>query len=435
MTGNPAAPEPVIEGTTPPWALYTGRQRWGYLAVLFLVSMSLFYDRNVLAVLLEPIKQEFQVSDANLGLLSGFAFTLFYACFGLPFARWADRGHRPTIVTVALVAWSVMTVFCGVAQTFWQLVLARVGVGAGEAGAQPTAQSLIADYFPPERRASALAIFIAAGAGGSALGFGVGGYLASEYGWRTAFLAGGVPGLLLGLLTYFGLAEPRRQLGFPAQSVQRESFRETLAQLRAKRSFLYALCGFVLYFFVAYGAMLFVPSYLIRVLGVPIAQAGVAFGAAMAAANLVGTLAGGWLGDRLARHDVRRLAWLSATTCALSAPLFAVAFCINDFPMVIALIFVAGVLLAAGVPSAFAALHAICGNRRRATTIAIVSFAFTLLGSGFGPLVTGVLSDAFSVGYGTAGLRYALLAATSVLFLAGAAFYLFGRAMPRDLEH
>jgi MFS family permease len=144
---------------TPSWTLYSSRQRWGLLAVLFLVSTSNYLDRNVISVLLEPIKQEFHVSDTMLGLLGGFCFSIFYAVFGMPVARWADRGNRRTVITLALAIWSLMTLCCGLAQTFVQLTIARIGVGAGEAGAIPPAQSLIADYFSPQQRATAIAIF------------------------------------------------------------------------------------------------------------------------------------------------------------------------------------------------------------------------------------------------------------------------------------
>lgn len=404
------------------------------LAVLFLVSTSNYFDRNVIAVLLEPIKLEFHVSDTRLGLLSGFCFALFYAIAGMPIARWADRGNRRTIIALALTMWSVMTVFCGLAQTFWQLALARVGVGAGESGAIPPAQSLIADYFPPERHASAIAIFTAAATAGYLLGIGLGGYIAATHGWRSAFLLAGAPGLVLALVVRLTLAEPRLQLGFHGPKTPAENVREALAKLLRNRSFVYALAGCQLYFFVAYGGLNFIPSFLIRVLHASLAEVSVIYGTVSAVGSLVGTLGGGWLADRLSRRDIRWLAWLPALACALTGPVYMLAFAANHVWLFMAIAFVAGTLLSGGLPPVFAAIHRVCGNRRRATAIAIVFFSATLFGGGFGPLATGALSDSLSGVYGSEGLRYALMMMMSVLVVAGSALFLFGRAMPNDLE-
>jgi len=434
-TGNAALD--LIAGVQPvssPWILYTSSQRYSFLAVLFLVSASNAFDRNIISVLLEPIKQEFHASDTMLGLLSGFCFALFYALFGMPVARWADRGNRRTVITLALALWSLMTVFCGLAQTFGQLAFARVGVGAGESGAIPPAQSLIADYFPPQRRASAIGIFTAATTAGYLLGVGVGGYIAAKYGWRTAFLMAGLPGLALALVTRFALAEPRLRLGFPSQRANFESVGETLARLYAKRGFLYALAGFILYTFVAFGALLFIPSFLIRTLHVPLAQVSVSYGAVAAAASVIGSLGGGWLADRLGRRDIRWLAWLPAAACALAGPIFVLALSVHHFRSFLALAFCALMLVTGGLPPGFAAIHAVCGSRRRATAIAIVLFSSTLFGGGFGPLIAGAISDALSAVYGADGLRYSLMLMLSLLLATGALFYLFGRTMPADVE-
>lgn len=420
--------------TQPPWTLYTERQRWRLLAILFLVSTSCYVDRNVLSVLLEPIKHEFQVSDTLLGLLGGFSFALFYALFGVPVARWADRGNRRKVITAALSVWSVMTVVCGLVHSFWYLVLARVGVGAGESGAIPPAQSLIADYFPPERRASAMAIFMSSAMLGYLLGFSLGGYIAASHGWRAAFLAFGAPGLVLALITHFGLAEPRLALTHPVSTGQAETWMQSLQRLRTKPSFRYALLGCIVYFFVAYGALIFIPSYLIRVLHVPLAKVSLTVGAVGGAGSLLGTLAGGWFADRLVRHDIRWLAWLPAAACALAGPMYCAALATDRFWIFVGISGVAGILLAGGLPPVFAAIHAICGSSRRALAIAIVLFSATLLGGGFGPLLSGALSDALRVDFGEQSLRPALMAGVSLLVVTGGLFYRFGCEMPHDLE-
>lgn len=174
-----------------PWLMYSNPKRYLFLFLLFLTGASSQIDRNILSVLLPQIKSEFSVSDTELGLLSGIVFGIFYATLGIPLARWADRGNRAHILSLSLVVWSLMTMLCGVAQAFWQLVVARIGVGAGEAGAMPPAQSLIADYFSPEKRAGAMALFSMSSALGYAGGLIAGGYVAQHFGWRIAFMSVG----------------------------------------------------------------------------------------------------------------------------------------------------------------------------------------------------------------------------------------------------
>jgi MFS family permease len=419
----------------PAWTLFTHAERCRFLLVLFIVAACNNFDRNVISVLLEPIKQELQVSDTLLGLLSGFCFAFFYAVAGIPLARWADRGNRKTVVSVAVAAWSAMTACCGLAQTFWQLALARIGVGIGEAGAIPPAQSLIVDYFPPERRASALAVLTSAATVGYLLGFGLGGYIAATHGWRAVFLLAGLPGLGLALLARYALAEPRLRLGFPSARAPAETFRESIARLRCKRSYVHALWGCVLYFMFAYGGLVFVPSFLVRVLNQPLGSISMVYALIAASATLIGTLGGGWLTDRLGRRDARWLAWIPALTFAATAPMFASAFWGKEIFAFYTFAFMGWLLLGGGFPAIFAVVHAVCGDIRRSTAIAIVLFCATIIGGGLGPLVTGALSDVLSAHYGAGGLRYSLIAITSVLVPCAAFFYAAGRSLPHDLEN
>ena len=428
---SPPAAEPAVAA---PWSRYTHQQRWGLLAILFLVATCNSYDHNIISVVLEPIKQEFHVSDAMLGLLGGFCFAVFYTLFGLPIARWADRGNRRTLITLALVTWSVMTALCGFAQTFWQLALYRIGVGAGESGGIPPAQSLIADYFPPQRRASALAIFTASSTVGYLLGFLVGGSITATHGWRAAFLFGGVLGLVLALVTRFGLSEPRNFHARDAGPAP-ESMRKSLRALLQKGSYRFVLAAAFLYFPFVFGVQLFIPAFLIRVLKVPLAELSTDYGAVTAVATVIGTLGGGWLADYLGRTDIRWLGWLPAVGCALSLPLYLAQFCVHSFAPFLTITFVWSIVLSGALPPVYAAIHAVCGSRRRATAIAILLFSGTLIGAGVGPLLIGALSDVLSAHYGVDGLRYALLAVAPLVIVTGGCFYLMGRAMPKDLEN
>ena len=424
---------PTDAAAAPPWTLYSGRERWSFLAVLFLVSVSNYADRNIIAVLLEPIKAEFGVSDTLLGLLSGASFALFYATLGIPIARLADRGDRPLIITASLTVWSLMTVVCGLAQNFWQLAAARVGVGAGEAGAIPPAQSLIADYYPPEKRAGALAIFMASATAGYLLAFVVGSQVAAAYDWRWAFIVVGAPGLLLAILTHTVLKEPRKRLPALATGGS-ETLRQTLRRLSAKRSYVHLLIGLVAYFLVAYGAIVFVPSYLVRVAGLPLTTVSAALGGVGALGAVLGTLGGGFIANRAVRRDLRWAAWLPAVVLVIAYPFYVAAFLTTDLTLFTLLSLVAGLCLSAGVPGIFTALHAVCGSARRAMAVAIAFFFANLVGLGLGPVITGVLSDAFSASMGAVGLRWALICAMSFMLVAALFFYLAGRAMPPDVE-
>jgi MFS family permease len=417
-----------------PWATYSPRQRWTYLAVLFLVSMSNYVDRNVISVLLEPIKAEFQVSDTMLGLLTGLSFALFYATLGIPVARWADRGDRRFIITVSLVIWSTMTALCGMAQSFWQLALARVGVGAGEAGAIPPAQSLIADYFDPAQRGRALAIFMASATAGYLIGFVLGAQIASAWGWRWAFILMGLPGLALAVVVRWVLREPRQLPEFrPAEATQ-EPLTQTLRILFAKRSFVFLLAGMVIYFLISYGATIFFPSYMIRVLQVPLATVGTAYGAVAATAAVVGTLAGGFVTDRLARRNPAWLAWIPAAGLAVAWPAYELMLLAPDFVTFLALSAIAGITVNMTVPAMFAALHAVCGSARRALAVALMFFFANLIGLGLGPVISGALSDMFSAVHGAVGLRYALMLVLILLLPGAWIMYLCGRQLPLDIE-
>src|SRR5262245_17064649 len=298
----------TVSPTTKPGELYVERQRWAFLLTLFLVSTSNYADRNIIGVLLEPIKHEFQVSDTMLGLLTGFSFAIFYATLGIPVARWADRGDRKLIVTVGLTIWSIMTALCGMAQSFWQLAAARIGVGAGEAGALPPGQSLIADYYPPDRRGKALGVFMMSSMAGYVLGVVVGGQIAQHWGWRAAFITVGLPGLALAAVTHLILREPRRLPQFAVVADRLEPIGISVRALLAKRAFIDIVIAMVLYFMMAYGAFVFTISFMIRVHQVSVGTASAIFGIVSSVTALIGSYLGGSFADRLARQEIGWLA-------------------------------------------------------------------------------------------------------------------------------
>lgn len=415
-------------------SLYGDGRRWWMLLVLFLVATCSYLDRHIVSVLLEPIKKEFGVSDTLLGLLSGFAFAIFYATLGIPVARWADRGNRRTIVTLAVTLWSGFTVLCGYAGSFWQLALARVGVGAGEAGAIPPSQSLIVDYFAPARRASALAIFTSSATAGYLIAFVLGGYLAAHYGWRTTLIVVGAPGLLLALLARFCLDEPRLRPGREPLAAAQSGIGATVRELFAKPSYRLLLAAAVFYALMAYGSAIFFPSFMVRSLGVSLAEVGLVYGLVSAIGALVGTVGGGFIADRLGQRSPSWYAWLPALGCALALPLYVAAILANSFTTFIALSGVGGTLVGACLPSMFTALHAVCGSSRRALSVAVLTFMMSLIGSGLGPVIAGALSDAFAARAGNESLRWAMLVCTLFLLPCIWCFWRAGQHLPRDLE-
>lgn len=424
-----------MTAATKPWDLYPPRRRWTFLAVLFLVSTSNYVDRNIIGVLLEPIKREFGVSDTMLGLLTGFSFAIFYATLGIPVARWADRGDRKIILTVSLAAWSVMTAFCGMAQSFVQLALARIGVGAGEAGALPPAQSLIADYYPPAERGKALGTFMMSSMAGYVLGVVVGGQIAQAYGWRAAFLTVGLPGLLLAVVTYLVLDEPRRQPRFAVAQASMEPLRTSIKALMAKRSFVDITIAMVLYFLMAYGAFVFTVSYLIRTHGLSVGRASAIFGTVSTVTAVIGSLVGGALADRLARRHISWLARLPGWVLILALPVYELAFSVRSLALTVVFLGIGGSLLTGAIPSMFAALHAVCGSARRAMSVAVIFFFANLIGTGLGPIITGRLSDYFAASVGPAeGLRYAMMIVMVTFVPSGWFMLRASRNLARDQE-
>lgn len=418
-----------------PWELYGPAQRRTLLFVLFLTGASNYADRNVIGVLLEPIKAEFGASDMMLGLLSGLSFALFYATIGLPVAWFADRGDRRRIITWSLAIWSAMTVLCGLAQNFWQLALARVGVGAGEAGAVPPAQSLIADYYPPDQRAGALGTYMMSSMAGYVLGLIAGGWIAQHYGWRMAFLAVGLPGFLLALAARLVLREPRYHARFAVTPEKAEPARQSIRALFAKPAYRNIVCALILYFVMAYGALVFVTSFMIRVHGLSVAQAGGLFGLMSAIGAVIGNIGGGRLADRLARRDVAWMARLPGIALIVAMPLYMAAFLASNVVVMAAILLVAGTALTGVVPPMFGAMHVVCGSARRAMAVALAFFFSNLIGLGLGPLITGAISDHLSASFGAAdGLRYALVVTTTTFLPCGLFMLRAARHLKRDAE-
>lgn len=399
------------------WMLYSNQRRIVFLFILFLATASSNIDRLIVGVLLPQIKSEFHVSDTGLGLLSGIVYAFFYATLGIPLARWADRGNRARILSFSLIAWSVMTLLCGFAQSFWQLIVIRLGVGAGEAGALPPAQSLIADYFPPEKRAGAMSFLMSSSAVGYAVGLILGGYIAQHYGWRSAFTFVGAAGFLLGPMSLLILKDPRTKF---ASKVTAEPFGVALKELfrvPAYRCILYAI---TIHFFMGYAAVVFVVSLMTRLFAVSLQTASGAFGIIAILGAVFGNMFGGLVANRLAKRSLANIPKTAGWAMIASVPVFELAFSRSTFATMVVCLFFGIMLLNVIFGPLFSSLHLVCGSNRRATAVAIVLLFANLIGLGLGPFLTGVISDHLAPTYGTAeGLRWSIMILFVVMFAGG----------------
>lgn len=411
---------------------YTPRYRKYVLFILFLTYILNFVDRQLMTILLEPIKHEFGASDTAMGFLTGFAFALFYATLGIPVARLADNWSRRNVIAISITVWSGMTAMCGAAASFWQLALLRIGVGVGEAGGTPPSHSLIADYFPPEQRSTALSLHSTGTQFGVLIGMLGGAYIAEAYGWRMAFVAFGIPGVLVGLLIAFTVREPLR-----AAAPQRRPMWTDIRSVWNLPGFFLISCAGALTGLAGYGLGAWSPSLLIRTHGLSLMEAGVMLGLTGAIGGIVGAVIGGVLCDKLSKRDLRWQLWFPALGAFASAP-FMFAFVlwpesqvwtVGDFTIPVAMAFMlgGGIIAAFWIGPTYAAIQNLAPEHLRTQASALFLFMFNLIGLGMGPLIIGILSDLFAPSMGTDSLRYAMAAGLFAVILGG---FLFLRAAP-----
>ncbi|HEY2751893.1 MFS transporter [Phenylobacterium sp.] len=419
-----------------------GRARRAWLLSLLTTAFGLnLLDRQVINVLAEPIKHDLHLADWQLGALTGLSFAILYGIAGLPIARVADRGDRVRVIGLAVLAWSVFTAACGLAANFWQLLVLRVGVGLGEAGCSPPSQSLIADHYPPAKRAGALATFFIGSPVGASLGLLAGGILADSLGWRGALICAGGPGLLIGLLALTTLKDPPHGARAPQLPLY-----ETLASLAARRSFVWLAMGYALLSFMNYECMTFAGSYFLRVHGAdlavlktethlgPIGLIGAGMGLSGMLFGALGSVIGGWLGDRYGPRDPRNLALIPALgSLVCTAGYVAMFTAPGAWGLLVFVVPSLGSNLWAG-PGTLA-FQKLAGPRARATVMAVVLLASTLIGMGLGPLSVGVLSDVYSRSLGAAeGLRAAVLTGLVAGGLSVVAYAFGSRRLAADLD-
>ena len=427
----------VADRGTPTTASTTESPRYRAVVLLMLVVVYTFnfIDRQIVGILAIPIKADLGLTDTQLGLMGGLAFALFYTLLGIPIAMLADRANRTVIMTVALVVWSAMTAVCGLAQNFAQLFLARLGVGVGEAGGVAPAYSLVADYFPSEQRARALAAYSFGIPLGSSLGILFGGLIASLIDWRSAFIAVGAAGVVLAPLFKLLVREPvRGRYDARGASARPASLREVLRVLASKRSFWGLSLGASASSMMGYGLFFWLPSFFVRSHGLTLLQASLYFAAILLVGGMAGIWLGGWSADRFGAGNRRAYALIPATAFILTLPFYVAAVMASSLAQSFALFLVPTALGLVWLGPGLSAIQHVVPSGMRATASAVFLFVNNLIGIGLGTVVLGALSDGLSARYGENSLRYAILAGTVFYVVAAALFLLSARRLERDWE-
>ena len=367
---------------------FSGRD-WWFILLLGTIYAFNFIDRMIIAVVGEPIRREFGLSDLQLGIMGGAAFALFYGAIGIPIARLAERISRVGIIATATAIWSAMTMLSGAAAGYGQLLLARMGVGVGEAGFTPPVVSMIADRFAPDQRASVFSMIAVGVSVGGAAGALVGGWIAQEHGWRMAFLLMGAPGLLLALLLRLTVREPERR---NAQA-RAPAFAQVLRKVGRSPAFVSFTVGSGLVALVGFGLNIFLIPLLIRRFGFGLGEAALTFALAFSLATASGGVVGGMLADRFASHAPRRYGILPIVATGLALPLYFAALYQQDWRIMVALLFGATFCLYAFLPTIMTVTQRLVEPRMRATAAAIHAFGQTVFGLGVGSAFLGWMSD------------------------------------------
>lgn len=426
MSNNQNTADRLLGATTNS-KYHQARYRWYVVGLLGLVYAINFIDRQLLFIVQESIKLELNLSDSQLGLLTGFAFAIFYVTAGIPIARWSDRSNRRNIIAAATGLWSIMTAASALAGNFFHLVLARIGVGVGEAGCTPPAHSLISDVFPPEKRATALAVYSSGINVGAMIGFLLGGIINELYGWRIAFVVIGLPGVLVALIVRYTIEEPPR--GFSEsnyQHTEQPPLMKVVSSLWSNLTFRHMSMAAALSVIAAYGAISWSAPFMIRTYQMGTAELGAWLAFTTGFTAIVGTLLAGFFADRLSYKSKRWYMWIPACGKLLVAPFAFAVYSTTHSSAYVALVFLAfiGLFSATYFGPTVAILHGLVKNNERAQASAIFYFIINLIGLGMGPLLVGTLSDLLNASYGDHSLRIALLM-TVPIFAVWSSFHFY----------
>ncbi len=399
------------------------------LAMLLLVYIFNFVDRQILAILAAPIQKDLGLDDAQMGMLGGLAFAILYSTLGVPLAWLADRTSRSWVITGSLLVWSLFTALCGAAQGFWHLFAARLGVGVGEAGGVAPSYAVIGDHFPSEKRAFALSIYSLGIPIGAATGVLAGGYVAARVDWRTAFVVVGLAGLLAAVPFRMIVRDRPKAAASSAPTVR---FAEVAATLARKKAFWLLSFGAASSSMLGYGVMFWMPSLLQRSFGLDLVQTSWFLGAVLLLGGTVGVLAGGRLADRLGSADRAFYGWVPALAYVLAVPLYAGGIWTHSVPTAFVLFLLPQALAYVWLGPVTSAVQHLVDPPARATASALFLLINNLIGLGGGIYALGALSKALTPVWGAEALRYSMLIGLALYLLASLLMALAGPALRRE---
>ncbi len=405
---------------------------WLALVVIASIATVGFIDRIVVNVLVEPVKAEFGLSDAQVSLMA-WAFALLNIGAGLVVARIAERVRRLTLISFGTIFWSSATAACGWAGSWVQLLVARMGVGLGEAIGLPGNQSVVADYFPANKRGFAISCLLLSPPLGAFIGFVGGGWIAQEFGWRMTFLIAAIPGLVMGFVAWFFVGEPRRGQHDPGASDDVPPVSAVLGRLFRLPSARNLVIGSALAAMLGFGLNFFFASLMVREFEVGLAEAGLYAGLIASLPAALSVVGSGWLGDRFGEGSPRAYALIPAISLLLGGPLYAFAIFQQQLPLLLGLVSVATFLNFGYLGITYATLQNLMHPRMRATAAAILNGVYGVAG-GLGPSLLGWLSDSLSVEMGAARGLATAMAITGLAYLwASAHYFMAARKLPADM--
>lgn len=410
------------------------RYRTYVMTILVLVYTLNFIDRQIVSILAVPIKADLGLTDTQLGLMGGLAFALFYTGLGIPIAMLADRKSRTWIMTIALTVWSAMTAVCGLAQNFWQLFLARLGVGVGEAGGVAPAYSLVSDYFPSHQRARALSVYSFGIPIGSSLGIFFGGYIATHIDWRYAFFAAGIAGIIVAPLFKLTVREPPRARFDKIAHTGGAPLRDIFRVLFKKPSFWLVSLGGACSSMMGYGVFFWLPSFLVRSFDMTLIDAAKFYGSIILVGGLVGIWLGGWAGDKFGAAKKSMYVIVPAVAFVATVPFYLVALSASSLTITFFALLVPTALGLAWLGPVLSTIQHVAPANMRATASAVFLFINNLIGIGLGTWLIGLISDLLDTQFGDDALRYAIMAGTSFYVLAALLFFAAAKPIARDWE-
>jgi MFS family permease len=414
---------------------WTKARRYYVLGLLSVIGVFSYIDRQVIGILLEPIRRDLKLHDTQMGLIVGAAYAVFYVVGGAPLSRLADRGVRRTLVAICTTVWSLATVFCGFAHSLFQLALGRVGMAVGDAGAVPATQSILADLFPMAERGRAMGVWIGAQSLGIALAMFVGGWLSQTFGWRAAFVIVGLPGVFLALLMRLTVPEPVRGMSEPRGVVAqpRASTLETARFLWRQKSYCAIIFGQALSAVTSFAVYGWFPTFLMRVHHLNALQAGSVMGFGTAVGLVIGSLASGQAADLLGRRDARWRLRIVGLTALLIPPLSAAYLFWPTVGGVLVFFLLSKTVGGCITPPAHAVLLGLAPPHMRASAYFVQALAQNLVGVAIGPLLIGLMNDLMAPRFGQEAIRYSLLISMAGMGLSGVVYLWANRWIPKDL--